>query len=226
MYSGDDLSNFWGLLGFAGLFASFGYGVPSRPWRLANIALAVILTLSAFCWGLIKEAIPGAGPFLAGITSQPIVWFFVVLAVAAALFLRAWYRQLLADMDEKRNKPTPLRLQHKDVEARAVFGDRNPDCPLKDLVDWIKDNSEWGTTESPSDDAIALSILDKLALGKTYGWARRTPSSPFVQITQSAWQHAKINLEAKTVTFGDEPLTYYDLTFVAKTLGPLYPVKK
>lgn len=226
MYTGDDLSNFWGLLGFAGLFGTFGYTLKSTRWRWANFALAAVLVLSAICWGIIKDAIPGAGPFLLGITSNPTNWFLLALGVATVMWLQVWRRELLNEIQVKRSKPAPRLLQHKDIEARAVLGDRNPNCPLKDLVSWIKDTSEWGTKETPSDDEIALAILDNLALGKTYGWARRTPASPFVQITQAAWQHARIDLGASTAAFGDEPMTYYDLTFVAATLGRLYPVKE
>lgn len=85
---GDDLTNFWGLMGLFSLFLGLAVTVAKGWVKYLFFGLAALSFFLAVFWQIVKVAAPNAAASIVEITNDPQSWFVVFILVVAILIFR------------------------------------------------------------------------------------------------------------------------------------------
>lgn len=95
MYTGDDLTNFWGLVAAGIGMLGLGSTLSHRIWRPAGLGCGALLAVAGIFWGPLKRTIPAIGPVFTATTHTPGYWIALVALMVAALWLHQWRKETI-----------------------------------------------------------------------------------------------------------------------------------
>lgn len=154
-YTGDDLTNFWGLVGFGGLLVGMGLTLSNRIWRAAYFAFGGAFILCGLFWSTVKEEVPSLAPLVSRVTSNPQNWFLIVLLLIVALWLHQWRKETWAgpewaEAGSERN--AELASLRSDLAAMSALISAKPETvsPVSPVTDLTLERDLKGLLEIAS----------------------------------------------------------------------------
>lgn len=94
--TGDELTNFWGLIGLGVAMAAIGLALQGPVWRKSFFGAAIIFVGCGLCWSLIRKMVPTLAPVLTSVTSSPSNWFVLLMVVVLSLAAHQYRKELLS----------------------------------------------------------------------------------------------------------------------------------
>jgi hypothetical protein len=140
-YSGDDLTNFWGLIGFGTALGAIGFTLSHRWYRRAFFASAILFSASGLFWGETKRALPAVAPVLSRLTSNPSNWFLILVLLIAALWLHQYQRELMVAVAKAAAPPklSPDAGQEKELKYFHTRFEQLDNVVLKSIWERINE---------------------------------------------------------------------------------------
>lgn len=204
MPSGDDLSNFWGVLGLSG-GALIG-AIPVGPGWPRRILLAVGAVLGVAAASLWFRPAPGDWvPFWPAIT--PVATMTFVAVVLGAL------------RTHEKHAAQPVPKQER--EPRQPGG--RPDARLVKVFEYVHKSSRWAEAHKATGPDVLREIRDKLSLRVLSAWGRREPDTPIERIPWQQWGALLLNPGTGGAQTDAGAMVWHDVQFDMGDVYRLWP---